>query len=82
MASLEKAAEFCAITLNADVCAAFAWDAAESAEACCTKERKLEASLASAENCAGLAAIADMTAGSDASAAKAGSLASCRKFAN
>ena len=55
---------------------AFADEAADRAEACCTRLRKPAASFARLANWAGFAAIADITAGSDASAAKPGSWAS------
>ena len=77
--SFEKAAEFCAMTLNADADDTFD-DAAESALACWTSWWKFAEFCASLENSAGLAAIADITAELLASAAKPGSLASARKF--
>ena len=74
--SFEKAAEFCAMTLNADADETFD-DAAESALACWTSWWKFAGFCASLENSVGLAAIADITAELLASAEKLGSLASC-----
>jgi len=79
-ASLEKAGEFCAIALSAEVCAAESCEFADSADACWTSEWNADGSLASAAKALGFDVKAEKAAGLDTNAEKPGSLASCRKF--
>src|SRR6478609_9095997 len=75
-ASFAKPAEFSAIALSADACAAPPSEAAERADACWSMSRNADGFFASAAKALGLAARAAIAAGFDARAANPGSPAS------